>query len=415
MNASEIITLLSAAMTNLEQYEDRQKKTGADFNIFEVTGISQKEVATCAFLAALLRPNETHGLGILPLKLFCQTVLGMAQFSDSDYEKAKVETEVPIDADRRIDILIKIHHCFIPIEVKIYAGDQPHQCVDYYQYALKYDPNAVLFYLTLDGHEPSTDSKCNLVIGQQFMCISFEKEILNWFSALLCEEKVQELENTRVILGQYKHVAERLTNHQAMEVTDIMKDLISSKDAFHAANAIEKSLPEIKADLMCKFFTALKDCLCCYEADFPLAFEGFQEQAKQYYSQNRSTWPSLNYSLPPITKETNRSFVLRIEIDHNLYYGVCNWDDSTKTTPQGTPDDVRESIIRASGSVEHKKKTAAFYWWEYLDEKNGLIDFRHCNICYENLYDKVLFQATVDRISREIGDFFRTWLANACR
>ena len=206
------------------------------------------------------------------------------------------------------------------------------------------------------------------------MCISFEKEILNWFSALLCEKKVQELENMRVILSQYKHVAERLTNHQA-----------------------------------------LKDCLCCYEADFPLVFEGFQEQAKQYYSQNRSTWPSLNYLLPPITTETNRSFVLRIEIDYNLYYGVCNWDDSTKTTPQGTPDDVRESIIRASGSVEHKKKTTAFYWWEYLDEKNGLIDFRHCNICYENLYDKVLFQATVDRISREIGNFFRTWLANACR
>ena len=402
--------LIRSAAEILKEYESGQIEAENGFNIFDVTGISRKEVTTCAFLAAVLKPDGTHGLGILPLKLFCQHVLGIDTLSDLELKKARLETEVPIDADRRIDILIRFGHHFIPIEAKIYAADQGSQCFDYYQYSLKYDSAAVLYYLTLDGHEPSIDSRRGLNKDQEYRCISFEKEILRWISALLREDVVRKSE-IHVVLRQYKSAVEHITNQQEKGVQEKMKQLINSKDAFHAANAIERSLPAIKAEMMCKFFTALRDCLRSSELDYPLVYEGFQEQAHKYYSNNINTWPSLNYLLPSLPDLPDRSFVLRIEIQDNLYYGVCNWDDSIKAPPHGITDPVRQIVLRASGSREHKKWTDAFYWWEYLNSASGSIDFRHCNAAYEDLYDDELHlhQSIVERIAAEIKSFFVTW------
>ena len=104
--------------------------------------------------------------------------------------------------------------------------------------------------------------------------------------------------------------------------------------------------------------------------------------------------------------------MLRIEIQDNLYYGVCNWDDLTKTNPHGITDSVRQVVLMASGSREHKKWTDAFYWWEYLNGGSGPIDFRHCNAAYENLYDIEHLQSIVKSIAAEIEIFFVTWPNN---
>lgn len=49
--------------------------------------------------------------------------------------------EYVIDNDHRIDIVIQNVRFFIPIEVKIYAGEQEGQCYDYYEYAKNFDLN----------------------------------------------------------------------------------------------------------------------------------------------------------------------------------------------------------------------------------------------------------------------------------
>jgi hypothetical protein len=57
-------------------------------------------------------------------------------FSKADIQSAQVHREY--FADRRlIDIVIEIGNRFIPIEVKIYAGDQWGQCYDYWRFAQK--------------------------------------------------------------------------------------------------------------------------------------------------------------------------------------------------------------------------------------------------------------------------------------
>ena len=45
--------------------------------------------------------------------------------------KTTVTTEYAIDENRRIDIVLDDGNIFIPIEVKIYAGEQEQQLADY--------------------------------------------------------------------------------------------------------------------------------------------------------------------------------------------------------------------------------------------------------------------------------------------
>ena len=61
-----------------------------------------------------------------------------------------VTKEYVTDHDRRIDIVIRNADYFIPVEVKIYAGEQQGQCFDYFKYA----KNAPIVYLTPFGTPP---------------------------------------------------------------------------------------------------------------------------------------------------------------------------------------------------------------------------------------------------------------------
>ena len=71
--------------------------------------------------------------------------------SDLLLSRTDVTKEFVIDNERRIDIVIQNSRFFIPIEVKIYAGEQEGQCYDYFQYVR----NARLVYLTRFGDAPS--------------------------------------------------------------------------------------------------------------------------------------------------------------------------------------------------------------------------------------------------------------------
>ena len=96
-----------------------------------------------------------HGYGILFLKSFMHDLLKEDSVSDLSLAHTDVVKEFVIDHERRIDIVIQNPCFFIPIEVKIYAGEQEGQCYDYYQYAR----NAKMVYLTRFGDVPSEYSR----------------------------------------------------------------------------------------------------------------------------------------------------------------------------------------------------------------------------------------------------------------
>ena len=127
------------------QHRETAKKTGCDFNIFEIIGISTKEVYICRLLAELLDPNGCHAQNTAYLDLFYNSFL-KNQIDDLNTEKIiiiKEDLTKQLEGEgkdkRRIDIVIneKEGH-YIPIEVKINADEQLDQCHDYLEQAKRY-------------------------------------------------------------------------------------------------------------------------------------------------------------------------------------------------------------------------------------------------------------------------------------
>ena len=119
---------ISHIVSNEKTQQEERRKRGENFNIFKVLGLSTSEVRLhSAFLAELLNPNGSHGMGDSFLKSFLGTVI--PDF-ESVFETTSSEVIVEYVIDNismpdeehggRIDILIRNNsHQAIIIENKI--------------------------------------------------------------------------------------------------------------------------------------------------------------------------------------------------------------------------------------------------------------------------------------------------------
>lgn len=406
----EVAKLLQEINSIVEGYEAQKRANASDFNIFSITGIHYKEVPICSFLRELLDPHGNHMQGSLFLKSFTLEVLKQNCFTDEDFAKAKVYKEVRIDINRRIDILINITGRLFPIEVKIYAEDQDSQLVDYYNYTSKSDPKSTIYYLTLNGHEPSENSKGNLIKGIQYKCISFENDVANWLKRILETEQIRSVPRLYETLSQFLDIIFRLTEH--VEENKFMEfyNLIKTSNDFHAALELEKALIDIKCQKMKEVFSAIEDRLRTRRPELIVAHRGYLEVYQDYYKNGKNTWPGLSYLLPEKdNKPIGKQYALYIEIEWHLYYGVCNWDEINKCNPHGRDEDSIKYVLKNSKRIDNKvKSTDAFYWWEYLTEETQ-VNYRYPNKEYEALFDDATFDNYINMICDKIEAFFDIW------
>ena len=184
-------------------------------NILYMLGVENKEVIICRLLASLIEPNGLHCLGIEPLKIFLNCINVNKKYSDNILSNALVETEELISDNRRVDIVIHIDNDVIPIEVKLYAKDQDAQLCDYFNYYKAIDKDKdidKIYYLTIDGKEPSKSSVGNLK-KENYSCISFFKEIYSFLSDL--EELSTGAENDLIkIIKDFKEVISNLKSDE---------------------------------------------------------------------------------------------------------------------------------------------------------------------------------------------------------
>jgi len=209
----------------LEQLESLHKKLlntkTNDINMFEVLGIQNNEVLICRAIGFLLMPDSQYKIGTEPLKSFL-SILSNKSYSEEDYKRAHIILEELIDNDRRVDICIYISGDVYPVEVKIWAEDQPSQLYDYYNYYNTKHNNTVpqIYYLTPDKHSPSklsiSNKKASLDAENDIVCLSFYDDILRWLSLLECDNTGYML-----LVKQFKEVIQTM----CAEVKN--KDLIS--------------------------------------------------------------------------------------------------------------------------------------------------------------------------------------------
>lgn len=205
------------------------------FNIFKVLGIENKEVLVCRLLGDLLDPCGTHGLKEKPLKLFLKQL--QRDFTSDEIENASVVLEDKTNDNRRADIVIFIGNDVIPIEVKIWAGDQKKQLWDYYTYYFDKSEDKKIYYLTPTGHKPSEDSFYRLKT-EQYECLSFERNISEWVNSIVPSNNGR----IKLVLDQFIEVIKDMCK-QEQELQTMMEILGLGKDlSFEANDNIEALL-----------------------------------------------------------------------------------------------------------------------------------------------------------------------------
>jgi hypothetical protein len=242
--------LLMQVSVLVARYEKIAEKTGENFNIFRILGLTANEVRThSAFLAEMLNPNGTHGCKDAFLKLFIQEQRKkhkkLKPFNNIDTGNCTVSTEYNIgfineDWTRggRIDILIKDQtNKAIIIENKLYTGDRPKQLL---RYKNAYE-EAPIFYLTLEGSEPSDDSKGQLKREKDYACISYAKDIILWLDE--CRKEAVNHPLLRETITQYIFLLKYLTNQTLNDDMnkEIVKEITSNPNYFKAVFEISRS------------------------------------------------------------------------------------------------------------------------------------------------------------------------------
>ena len=252
--------LLERTSVTRKRFEDQYRKTGMSYNIFKVAGISEREVIMCRVLADLLDPKGLHYRGSIYLKLFMDMVKPLVENTGKfDPSKARITTEYTINEDRRIDIVLDDGTVFIPIEVKIGAGEQEKQLADYADYSRRINTGVgfipVLF-LTPDGHKSGEAPR------DDYVPISFEKHIVPWLVQCLNLEETDKATPIREILKQFIKAIKLFCGHMEDEAMEkAIKDLIAgSRESYEAALRIYKAVDELNFDR--KVYEIFRDQIC---------------------------------------------------------------------------------------------------------------------------------------------------------
>lgn len=256
----KIKNLLQQVSIIQKKYDDLAEYSGEHYNVFDILGVRSDELSHSAILTNLLDSKGKHGQKDVFLKLFVEQIkpiLEKSRYSNHinsfDTEKATAKKEIHIGGIKnesaeggRIDIVVSSGNKHLIIENKIYAGDQDQQLLRYNNH-YKDDP---IIYLTRFGDEPSIASKGNLVLGTDFICISYHTDISNWL-----EKCIKEMANKPIIretLNQYLFLIKSLTNQSnnnkmSEEIVKTMR--LNIKSTFEISN----NLNELRKSLFSSF------------------------------------------------------------------------------------------------------------------------------------------------------------------
>jgi hypothetical protein len=279
-----------------EKYDEINRLTGANYNIFNVLKLQSDEVRLHSrFIGDLLNPKGKHGRGEMFLELFLEQVkdvLPIYKKSDdsNDYKveipdtelsreilqakkvyndfnptKAKVVIEeyigkVKTDEGGRIDLVVTDGVNTIVIENKIYADDQKQQLIRYYN---KY-PGALMIYLTLNGKKATTisvtpngkkenDGKKVLESDVNYIPMSYEANIKEWLEKGLLH--TTQFPHLRESFSQYLNIVKQLTGQSINKDMDkeIVKQIFNSTNSISAAKEVFKNFEKGQKNIYKEF------------------------------------------------------------------------------------------------------------------------------------------------------------------
>ncbi len=416
---NQIKMLLKEISAVSDKYDSIYRKTGGYFNIFDIANISSDEITICRVIHELLNPKGSHFQGDAYLRLFIDILklkVTDFEFYDEEYNTVSVRREecIPENRNRRIDLVIETDESYIPIEVKIYAGDQNEQCKDYCEKAKSTKKRATMFYLTLDGSPPTPESIGDLNADDKKLIkpISFRDEILIWLGKCLQHHETIKIAPIREILFQLIAVIRRLTNQmevgQIMEISNILSE---SKINMKAAIDIEKCLIEAKKTMINKVFKAISEKI--EKEPFFYQSERHNENkydydnednrynpVNNYYAQRKSTYPGISYKCKQLDN-AGIELWFRVEIEDKLFGGFCR---SSKGEEPLLERAALDKVLSALSDTFKITPNSRWVHWEYLPDKNSAPDFKEYNEQYSDLFDPEKFDDFINKSMDKIRE-----------
>ena len=391
------LSAMLADITAVRQRNEllRQYK-GYGFNLIRLLGAETDEVKICRLIYEMLSPDGSHGQKSKFLKLFYSMVLKQTAFSEAEIAASIIEREHSTKKKRRVDLFIKVGAYRFPIEVKIYAGDQINQCRDYF--ALAAAPagkERMMYYLTLDGHEPSNDS-LGTAKGVHVIPLSFARDIIPWLDA--CAKEVLDTARLRESILQMKQVLEEVCGIMGEKKgTDISSVLRKSYDNFKSADAIPAVLLTMKRELLANVLHDIEskvtkqtkkpriiDCIN-HSSD--------KERLNVTYINKWPTYPGVSFLYKELANHVQ--IWVRAELEDTFWVSYCHVKlDENNQNPEGgrhleDQDICNELNIREEDICESGwwlAEESAVMPWDKKDIQKGP-DFKACNKAWFDLFD----------------------------
>jgi len=399
----DVDKLLDQVKIIRRKHDELDRISGSHFNFFSAASVSTNEVVICSVIRELIDPKGSHAQGSIYLKLFLKYVLQLDPkiYEAIDLNSVCVERERKIDNKRRIDLYISIPgKMCIPIEAKIYAGDQKNQCYDYYKYAI----NSPIYYLTLDGHEPSEYSRKDLT-ENQIKLISFEKEILVWLEECLKRPETIRITSIRELIIQFIDLLQDLTGQveDALE-RDIVEIILKSRENLETADQIASIMKSINDHIFNRYFHELARRI---ESKYP--FLVWHDDC------DNVTYDK--YGIYYIVKELSTEkykLALQIQAENDYVYAgftICDEDDY---------DIPWKKVVKRNFILNNHLMKLGFEddepdWlaWKYIgDETEEMPNFKYHNDAFYSMAEPEYFNHFIEETMKVIDDLISSAMQN---
>lgn len=407
--------LLNEVNKIIQKKENKYNDLALDFNFFTIARINKKEVINCRFLYELLNPNGSHSEGTLFLKKFVQNIVydgdDISKNIINDIEtNSTVKKEETVDGGR-VDIVIHIKDNVIPIEVKIGAKDQSEQIKRYYDNYKDCLIDNKVYYLTIDGDEPSDDSKGELNCGEDgnIKCISWKENILPWLDDCIKEMTLNIIKpkknNVIEVMRQFKQNIENFCGIGDNEMADEIKNLLlKSKDNYLSAINLKNGIGLASYEIMLNFFDSLKnEILKNLEEKFNIKTEcPFDENAlREYYIRNNeNAYPYLWFKIDFDRKFTDAvgiCFCLETkkDVEGSFCFGVC--------PPEGEKNKDGEFFNKIIPEYNCKCNNDNWYWYISIKEVGWFNNTGSEDLA--NLLDETKRDETINKFIKIANDY----------
>ena len=220
------------------------------FNVFTCLMDSSEEVNLHSrFISSLLDPQGNHGLGLAPIDIILKTLNSSFQYNQETIEV--IPSFSNWSEYKEIDILLidrRTKYAII-IENKINACDSNHadegQLERYYRRIIEEDKipqeNVEVYYLTIDGHEPSEESVSTSSrykdLPDIVRCITYGNEITQWLQQ--CMQIACDKPYLRETIAQYINLIKEMANDTEIEDRlEILKIISKNDDTLASAKLL---------------------------------------------------------------------------------------------------------------------------------------------------------------------------------